>query len=170
MAQDTRDILITGLKNAYALEGQAIEILERQAERLVDYPELQARIRQHLEESREQQGIVQRCLERYDSSGSGFKESVLKMVGNLQAMVHGAAGDEVLKNSFASYAFEHYEIAAYKSLIAMAEAVGDQETASACRGILRQEEEMARWLDQHLPSVTQQYIERARVSTAEAKR
>jgi ferritin-like metal-binding protein YciE len=33
--------------------------------------------------------------------------------GHLQAMVHSASGDEILKNSLANNAFENFEIAAY---------------------------------------------------------
>ncbi len=41
MAYSERDVLVTGLKNAYALESQAADITENQANRLSDYPELQ---------------------------------------------------------------------------------------------------------------------------------
>jgi ferritin-like metal-binding protein YciE len=33
------------------------------------------------------------------------------MLGNLAAMANASAGDEILKNTFANNAFEHYEIA-----------------------------------------------------------
>lgn len=35
----------------------------------------------------------------------------MSMVGSMAAMGHSVAGDEILKNSFANFAFENYEIA-----------------------------------------------------------
>ena len=43
-----RDLFITGLKNAHAMERQAQEMLERQSERMTDYPELKAKAHEHL--------------------------------------------------------------------------------------------------------------------------
>lgn len=169
MAQSAKDILVEGLTNAYALEGQALEITQRQVERLEHYPELRARIQQHVEETRQQQATVEQCLSRLGSSPSSFKEMSMKLMGNLQAMAHGMAGDEVLKNTFASYAFEHYEIAAYRSLVAMAEAAGEPEIARACEQILRQEEAMAAWIGEHLEDTTRRFIARAETGGA-AKR
>ena len=53
------------------------------------------------------------------------------MLGNLAAMANASAGDEILKNTFANNAFEHYEIAAYKSLIKLCERAG-----APCRSLL----------------------------------
>jgi len=69
----------------------------------------------------------------------------------------------------ANYAFEHMEIAAYRILIAAAEAVGDTETARVCREILGEEEEMAGWLERNLPGVTQQYLRREETPGVTAK-
>ncbi len=161
MAQSPKDQLIEGLRNAYALEGQALEISERQAERLEHYPALRARIQQHVEETRQQQAMVEQCLSRLGTSPSTFKEMAMSLMGNLQAMTHAMAGDEVLKNTFASYAFEHFEIASYRSLIVMAEAAGEPEIARTCETILRQEESMARWIGDHLEETTRQFMARA---------
>ena len=150
MAQTAKDILIVGLRNAYALEGQALELTERQSERLEHYPQLRARVQQHLEETRQQQAMVEQCLNQLGTSPSSLKEMAMSLMGNLQAMAHAMAGDEVLKNTFGSYAFEHFEIASYKALIVMAETAGEPQIARTCETILRQEEAMADWLGRHL--------------------
>ena len=49
----------------------------------------------------------------------------------------------MLKGTFASVSLEHYEIASYKSLIAMAEACNERSVAEVCRQNLREEEAMA---------------------------
>lgn len=161
MAQTAKDILIVGLRNAYALEGQALELTERQAERLEHYPQLRARVQQHVEETRQQQQMVEQCLSQLGTSPSSLKEMALSLMGNLQAMAHSMAGDEVLKNTFGSYAFEHFEIASYKALIVMAETAGEPQIARTCEQILRQEEAMASWLGQHLEEVVRQYLARS---------
>ncbi len=156
--EDAREMMITGLRNAHGLEQQAIEMLERNAERLEHYPQLKARIAQHLEESRQQQTMVAQALTDLGESPSTIKDTVMGMAQNVQMMMHAAASDEVLKNSFAGYAFEHFEIASYKALMVMARAAGESRVEQVAQQILRQEEEMASWLGQHLPEIVSQHL------------
>jgi hypothetical protein len=51
MASIARDIFVTGLRDAHAMETQARELMERQSERLTDYPDVQARMKEHLGET-----------------------------------------------------------------------------------------------------------------------
>src|SRR4051812_25999739 len=112
-----RDLFITGVRNAHAMERQAEEMLERQVDRMTDYPDLLTRLREHLRETKEQQKRLESILEEVDSSPSTVKDLALSLGANIAAMGHAMAGDEVLKNTFANSALESYEIAAYKSLI-----------------------------------------------------
>jgi len=120
IAYSQREILLTGLKNAYALEAHAADVTQNQASRLGDYPELQRRVQQHHEETLRHRDRLGECLSQLGESPSTLKDSVLRLVGNMQTMFHATADDEVLKGTFASVSLEHYEIASYKSLIAMA--------------------------------------------------
>jgi ferritin-like metal-binding protein YciE len=153
-----RDLFITGLKNAHGMERQAQELMERQVERMDDYPEVQSRLRKHLEETRQQLSRLERRLTQLDSSPSTVKDAVLAFGANVAAMGHAMAGDEVLKNTFANNAFEHYEIAAYKSLIALAENAGI--SAPELRESLQEEERMAEWVDKHVEAITLQYLQK----------
>ena len=161
MAYSQREILVTGLKNAYALESHAADVTENQASRLGDYPELQRRVQQHHEETLGQRDRLGECLSQLGESPSNLKESVLRLVGNLQTMFHATADDEVLKGTFASVSLEHYEIAAYRSLIAMAEACSERSVAEVCRQNLREEEAMAEFLDRNIEQVTRAYLAKA---------
>ena len=160
MATSKRDTLIVGLRNAYGLEGQALSTMENVHSRLEHYPELKAGVGQHIEETRRQQQMVEQCLSRFGESPSGLKEAAMKLMGNLQAMMHASTSDEVLKNAFALYAFEHFEIASYKSLIAMAEECGEAEVASTCRQILQQEEATGEKLRAMIQPITRAYMQR----------
>jgi ferritin-like metal-binding protein YciE len=138
-----KSFYIAGLHNAHAMETQAIQIISRQLDRLEDYPEMAARMRQHLAESEAQRA-------RLDEVLSTLKDTALGFVGNMMAMAHTPAADEVVKNTLANYAFEHFEIAAYKSLITIGEALGHPAGVSAARANLAEEEAMAAWIDSHI--------------------
>lgn len=157
--EKARELLIVGLRNAHAMERQAQELMERQSERTGDYPDVQARLREHLEETREQLKRLERCLQECGTSPSTIKDAALSTAANVAAMSHAMAGDEILKNTFANNAFEHYEIASYKSLLALADASGvdfkEPLTAS-----LREEERMAAWVDGHVKDVTLRFLEK----------
>ena len=43
MADEAREVLIVGLRNAHAVESQAVELLERQVQALDDYPDAQSK-------------------------------------------------------------------------------------------------------------------------------
>ena len=154
--------LMSWLRDAHAMEMQAIQILQNQARRIENYPDLRNRILEHLEETRAQAEMLERCIERHGTTSSPLKDSAAAFLGNLQGLSGAFFGDEVVKGAIASYTFEHLEIAAYRSLIGAAEELGDAETARVCSEILRQEEAMAGWLERHLAEVTRQYLRRQR--------
>ena len=164
-----KKILLEWLKDAHAMEKQAIEILKRQAERTESYPEVQSKMQEHLEQSREQAARVKECIERLGGDTSAVKEGMAKFMGNASALANSAAGDEIVKNGIADYTFEHFEMAAYRALVAAAEEVGEDEVRSVCAEILEEEKAMARWLEKHLPHLTQQYLQRE-VTNQQAKR
>jgi ferritin-like metal-binding protein YciE len=159
MASSVEDIYVTGLQNAHALEKQAVQLLERQVERLENYPEMEQRMRQHIQESQTQAQRLEQILERHGTSNSTLKDFATSVMGNLAAMAHAPMQDEVIKNTFANYAFEHFEIAAYRSLITMAAAAGDQQAVSLLQQSLNEEERMAEWLDKNIDATTQRYMQ-----------
>ncbi len=161
-ATDTaRDIYTTGLRNQHAVENQAIELLERQIGRLEHYPEMVERMRQHVRELQEQARRIEELLGSLGTSHSSVKDTVLSFMGNMAAMAHAPAPDEVVKNSFANFAFEHYEIASYKSLLTLADATGHSAAVSALKQSLSEEQDMARWIDEHLADTTLKFLQRS---------
>ena len=161
--------LMEWLRDAHAAEEQAETMLSGMAGRIQNYPQLKARIEQHLQETKRQAELVRGCIERRGGSTSTIKDAGAKMIAMGQAMSGMFVGDEVMKGSIASYAFEAMEIASYRILIATAEQVGDAETARVCQQILREEEAMAEWIEQNLPSLTQQYLRREETPGVTAK-
>ncbi|WP_439599130.1 ferritin-like domain-containing protein [Falsiroseomonas sp.] len=167
MQKDYRATYVAGLVNARALETEAIQILSRQVERLENYPEMEAALRRHIRESEVQRDRLDELLSSLGTSSSGLKDLVTGFVANLAAIGHAVAPDEVLKNAMANYAFEHYEIAAYRALIALAELAGHADAHAVLDLSLREEERMAQWCHDNLESVTRRYAQlRAQGETA----
>lgn len=157
---DGRGHLVDWLRDAHGMEQQAVEVMKRQASRLKNYPDLQQRVQQHVHETERQAERLETCLKRYGEDVSLFKDTMGKISGNVGAIMNAAAEDEVLKNVIADYAFEHFEIASYRSLIGAAEILGDMETAEVCRQNLQEEEAMAKWMEEHIEGLTQAYLGR----------
>lgn len=166
---EARKHLLDWLRDAHAMEQEAVEILEKQARRLEGYPDMQARVQQHVEETKSQAHRVAECIKRMDGDTSTVKDVTGKIMGNMAGITNALAEDEVVKHAIADFAFENFEIASYESLIAAAEAAGDQQTAQVCREILKEEEAMAAWVEQNLPTLTQSFLQRD-VAGASAKR
>jgi ferritin-like metal-binding protein YciE len=156
-----RTIYETGLRNQHAVENQAIELLERQVGRLENYPEMSDRMRRHIEESKEQARRLEELLSGLGTSHSAVKDTMMSLVGNLAAMMHAPAPDEVVKNTFANFAFEHYEIAAYKSLLTLADVIGQGAAVTALQQSLREEEAMAQWIADHIDATTRTFVTRS---------
>lgn len=158
--EEIQAIFLTGLRNAHALEKEAQQLIERQLDRLENYPEMEQILRRHLGETNEQERRLDDILEQLGSERSAFKDVVTQLMGNMAAIAHAPAGDEILKNTFANHAFENFEIAAYKSLIAMADVTGNGRFTSALQQSLREEETTAKLLYDQIEPITRKYLAR----------
>lgn len=156
-----QEMLVAWLNDAYAMENALIRTLEHRVKDAEGHPEIQARDRQHLEETRRHADLVKGCVERLGGSTSALKTGMANVQGVAQALATGLAKDELVKNFLSDYAAEQFEVASYTALVAGAEALGDQETARVCRAILREDEAMAQWIAQRLPRVVQQTLQEA---------
>lgn len=162
--------LLDWLRDAHAMEQQAEKMLKAQSERLEHYPQLKARIDQHIQETLGQQKLVDECITRLGGSSSTLKDIAGKLMAFGQALGGSMMTDEVIKGAMAGYVFENVEIATYTVLIAAAKAAGDQQTVAACEQILPQEEAMAQWLLEHLPELTEAFLTRSANPEMEAKK
>ena len=161
MQESTQSLYVTGLVNARALETQAIELLSRQVERLENYPEMEAALRAHIKESEAQRERLDEILSSMGESNSSVKDFVTGLMGNMAALAHAPMQDEVLKNHMANYAFEHFEIASYKSLLVFADMVGDTKSPTALTQSLREEERMAQWVEDNIDATVRTFATRA---------
>jgi ferritin-like metal-binding protein YciE len=148
------------LRNAHAMEIQARALMERQSERLDEYPEVKAKVTAHLQETDEQLKRLEQCLDALGEGTSTLKDTTQSVMANVMAMTHAVAGDEIIKNTLANNAFENFEIAAYKSLLALCGPAGSDNARPHLQASLREEEQMAKWIDANVEKVTLAYLNR----------
>src|SRR3979411_2548320 len=160
MAQKAQEIFVVGLRNAHAIETQARELMERQSARLDEYPEVKAKVTVHLQETNEQLKRLEQCLDALGEATSTLKDTAQSVTANVMAVTHAMAGDEILKNTFANNAFENFEIAAYKSLLALCGPAGADNARAHLEASLREEEQMAQWVADNVEKVTLAYVAR----------
>jgi ferritin-like metal-binding protein YciE len=166
---DPREHLIDWLRDAYAMESQAISLLETQVSRLETYPAARAKVRAHLQQTHQQREAIEVCLGQLDADPSTLKDIAQKTIANVQGLFHAMSEDEVLKHALGSYSFEQFEAASYRMLAAAARAAGEPGIADTCERIQAEEEEMGDWLWEQMPQLTQEYLSRSEAGVA-AKR
>jgi ferritin-like metal-binding protein YciE len=156
--KDQKETLLSWLNDAYAMEKGQVQVLENHVKDAEDKPEIHRKLAEHLELTRRHADMVEQCVARLGGSTSSMKTAMGTVAGFFQGRSTGAAPDELVKNALSDYAAEHFEIACYRALITGARAVGAADVAQVCEQILRDEEDMARWLESRLPMTVQQYL------------
>lgn len=149
-----REQLISWLNDAYSMEQGLIPVLEnhaQQAER--EIPQIAERFRQHANETRRHAERLEQCIRELGSSPSTLKSTLSSVVGSLQGVSTGMFSDAEIKNALSDYSSEQFEVASYKALVAAARDMGEQNVVQACEENMREDERMAQWLDQQIPTV-----------------
>lgn len=134
------------LRDAHAMEKQAESMLESMASRIENYPDIKARIEQHISETKHQITMLEEVLDRNGISRSVLKDSMSKMAAMGQSIGGMFPSDEIVKGSISGYVFEQFEIACYTSLLAAAKKAGDTASIPTIEAILKEEMQMADWL------------------------
>ncbi|WP_369979102.1 ferritin-like domain-containing protein [Xanthomonas bundabergensis] len=170
MTRSNPERLLKWLQDAYAMEQEANTMLTATAGRLEHYPELKARIEEHIAETRDQSEQVKRCIELLDGSVPTLKGAVASVMATVHAAGNAMMSDEVAKSLGISYAFEHMEVASYRALVIAAKEAGQTQIAQICAAILDQEIAMAEWLIEHQEATILAFLKRERTEGQTAKR
>ncbi|EBN7539660.1 ferritin-like domain-containing protein [Salmonella enterica] len=158
------------LRDAHAMEKQAESMLESMASRIENYPDIKARIEQHISETKHQITMLEEVLDRNGISRSVLKDSMSKMAAIGQSIGGMFPSDEIVKGSISGYVFEQFEIACYTSLLAAAKKAGDTASIPTIEAILKEEMQMADWLIKYIPQTTEQFLLRSEADGVEAKK
>jgi ferritin-like metal-binding protein YciE len=146
-----KEQFIAWLNDAYSTELALMPVLKNHAEDAEEYPEIFNRNLRHLEETRRQADRLEEMITSLGGTVSTAKSLFGTMLGQGQSITTEFFQDEITKNFLADYAAEHFEIASYRALIATAEQIGEHQCIPVLREILREEEAMAEWIEDHLP-------------------
>jgi len=137
------------------------------------------RLQQHLRETKAHAKAVERRIKKLGGDGtSRVGTAVGKAMAAAKGPLHAVRGsgeqEKMLKNAKTEYFNEHEEIATYLAIETLAEKVGDKETARLARGIRREEERMAKFLEGQIKSLTgavvQEEVPRAQRSSNNSTR
>ena len=177
--------LIQYLNEAYAKEKE-LEVALQAHIGMNSKPPYRKRLQQHLKETKSHARQLERRVKQL-GGGPGLlsapRETVAMGAGKVAALargqvvtakgplhaVRGTSEEEtLLKNAKTEYWNEHEEIATYVAIETLAEAVGDNETAKLARGIRRDEERMASFLERQIPTLTRA-VARAEIPSKERR-
>jgi ferritin-like metal-binding protein YciE len=137
-ADATREEIVKYLRDAHALEAQAIQMLEA-GPRIAEFDSLATLFSEHLEESREHQRRVEQRLEELGSGPGRFQSAAMRLSALNLGGFFKAQPDSPVKIAGFAYAFEALESGAYELLARTARRAGDEATATLAEEILANE-------------------------------
>jgi ferritin-like metal-binding protein YciE len=179
--------LIQYLNEAYGKEKQLETALQAHIT-LTTRPPYKKRLQQHLKETKQHAKLLERRIKKLGGAADagpdlpGPSEAVANLAGRAVAAAQGplhalrgtGEAEKMLKNAKDEYHEEAEEIANYTAIETLADTVGDKETAKIARGIRREEERMAKFLEKLIPQLTkavaQEEIPAAERKTATRRR
>jgi ferritin-like metal-binding protein YciE len=154
------------LNEAYAKERELESALQAHIQMTSRAP-YKKRLQQHLKETKGHARQVEGRIKAITGGGPGTVERIAgQAIGQAKSlakaplhMVRGTSdAEKMLKNAKTEYWSEHEEIATYTAIEALAEEVGDKDTAKVARGIRREEERMASFLERQIPTLTRAVV------------
>jgi ferritin-like metal-binding protein YciE len=156
--------LVKHIDEAYAMEQNVLRMLDGMIETTED-PEMRSHLEHHKRETEEQARRLERRLEAHQSSPSLVKEAAGILGALMKSVVDLARGEKAGRNARDGFATEHMEIASYQLLERVALRAGDQETAEVARTNRREEEAMARKIDESWDKAAELSLQEAGVET-----
>src|SRR5215217_1815044 len=141
-AAATDEEIVKYLRDAHALEAQALQMLEA-GPKITEYDSLRRLFEEHLEETREHQRLVDERLEALGSKPGRFQAVALRGGALNLGVFFKAQPDTPVKLGGFAYAFEALETGAYELLSRTARRAGDEQTAAMAEQILANERQTA---------------------------
>jgi ferritin-like metal-binding protein YciE len=149
--------LIQYLNEAYGKEKELETALQAHIGMTTRRP-YKKRLQKHLTETKSHARDVERRIKKLGGEPQAAQAVVGKAMAAAKGPVHALRGtgeeEKLLKNAKTEYSEEAEEIATYTAIEALAESVGDRETAKVARSIRRDEERMSSYLQRLIPQLT----------------
>ena len=141
-ADDIRKDVVKYLRDAHALEAQAMQLLDA-GPKLASVEPLSTYFREHLEQTRQHQRMVDERLSALGSGPARFQAGLMRLGALNMGAFFGVQPDTPAKLAGFAYAFEALEVASYQLLRRTARRAGDEQTAAMAERILADEQHMA---------------------------
>jgi ferritin-like metal-binding protein YciE len=144
------DLLLDELRDIYHAEKQLVKALPKMAKRAKS-DELRQAFEHHLEETKGQVERLEQVFEHLNARSSGKRcEAMEGLIEEAKEMMEDITTPEVLDAAMISAAqkVEHYEIASYGSVHALAEALGHKDAAKLLEETLGEEKAADQKLNQ----------------------
>ncbi|ROO35177.1 ferritin-like domain-containing protein [Salinisphaera orenii] len=154
-----RERLIEWLKEAHAMARHGETMLSARADDLRSYPQLAERLAAHATQTQAQATRIADCLDELGEDTSSVRDLASRLSAAGHSLGTRVAGEQAVQAHAASLAFEHYEIANYRALVAAAQAADAPAVKSLCEAILTEQRTMADWLESHLDATTAAFLE-----------
>jgi ferritin-like metal-binding protein YciE len=159
--------IIQYLNEAYGKEKQLETALQAHIT-LTTRPPYKKRLQEHLKETKNHAKLLERRVKKLGGTPDagpdipGPAEAVANLAGRAVAAAQGplhalrgtGEAEKMLKNAKDEYHEEAEEIANYTAIEALAELVGDKDTAKLAKTIRREEERMQKFLGKLIPQLT----------------
>jgi ferritin-like metal-binding protein YciE len=137
-AEDIGKDLVKYLRDAHALEAQSMQLLET-GPQIAGFDALAEAFREHLEQTKEHQQLVDGRLAAHDAGPSRFQAGAMRASALNLGTFFKAQPDTPVKLAGFAYAFEALEVGAYELLTRGAQRAGDEQTAGVAQRILADE-------------------------------
>jgi ferritin-like metal-binding protein YciE len=149
--------LVQYLNEAYGKEKELETSLEAHIAMTTKAP-YRKRLKQHLKETKSHAKQLERRIKKLGGGGHAIQTVVAKATAAAKGPLHMVRGsgeqEKMLKNAKTEYFNEHEEISTYLAIEVFAEKVSDKETAQLARGIRREEERMAKFLETQIKALS----------------
>jgi ferritin-like metal-binding protein YciE len=164
--KSVNDLLLDELRDIYHAEKQLVKALPKMAKKAKS-DELRQAFEHHLEETKGQVERLDQVFQQLDARSSGKRcEAMEGLIEEAKEMIEEITTPEVLDAAMiaAAQKVEHYEIASYGSVHALAEALGHKEVARLLDETLGEEKAA----DQKLNQIALSRVNQSALRTAAA--
>src|SRR5215218_5335199 len=174
--QERETKLIQYLNEAYAKEQELVTALQAHIS-MTTRDAYKKRLKDHLKETKAQAKGLERRIKQLGGKAEKLDlpgpDSVSAAAGKAQSAAQKAAAlakgpmhmlrgtgeaEKMLKNAKTEFWNEHDEIANYLSIEALADALGDRDTAKLAKEFRKQEERMAKFLERTISGLTKEVV------------
>lgn len=146
----TQDLSVY-LHEVYALERKMESVWEERIAKIpAGYTNISDYLQGYVYQKKQHISALKDCLRRLSPDDAQKSTQDAQYIADIGLQM---AADNINSDAFCNTALERFETAIYRRIIDCARQAGQDDIAEVCETILRQEEEVARWLEHALREI-----------------